>query len=102
MNEREAWHVAEERAGEVLQTVHRIMDAFEAVFGPWMDKIMALLDEVSANAPAYRPPTRPRQARPWELRGQAVGLNVTPTWQRCPQRHWGREGKDRWQRERAA
>ncbi len=55
------------------------------------------------SCPRYRPPTRARQAEPWELWGQqAARLNATPAWQRCPQRHWGREGKDRWQRERAA
>lgn len=68
---------------------------------PLVDKVMALFAPAPTK-PAYRPPTRPRQARPWELRGQAVGLNVTPTWQRCPQRHWGREGKDRWRGERVA
>lgn len=52
--------------------------------------------------PRYRPPTRPRQAEPWELRSPVSSLNPTPAWQRCPQRHWGREGKDRWQRERVA
>jgi len=102
MSERDAWLVAEEHARELLRIAQCIVEAFEAAFGPWTDKIIALFDELSANAPVYRPPTRPRQARPWELRGQAVGLNVTPTWQRCPQRHWGREGKDRWREERVA
>lgn len=102
MNERDAWQAAEERARELLRIAQSIVEAFEAAFGPWLDKIIALFDELSANAPVYRPPTRPRQAQPWELRSQVPSLASTPAWQRCPQRHWGREGKDRWQRERVA
>lgn len=102
MNERDAWQAAEERAGEGLGIVQRITEALEAAFGPWLDKIIALFDELSANAPAYRPPTRARQAEPWELRGQAASLNAVPAWQRCPHRHWNRESRDRWQRERVA
>lgn len=66
-------------------------------YGGWIRELLG-----SGSRPRHRPPTRAGQARPWELRGQAVGLNVTPTWQRCPQRHWGREGKDRWRGERVA
>jgi len=102
MSERDAWLVAEEHARELLRIAQSIVEAFEAAFGPWLDKIIALFDELSANAPVYRPPTRPRQAQPWELRSQVPSLNATPVWQRCPQRHWGRESRDRWQRERAA
>ena len=102
MNERDAWLTAEERARKLLLIARRIVDAFEAAFGPWIDKIIALFDELSANAPVYRPPTRPRQAQPWELRSQVPSLAPTRAWQRCPQRHWGREGKDRWRGERVA
>lgn len=101
MSERDAWLVAEEHARELLRIAQCIVEAFEAAFGPWTDKIIALFDELSANAPVYRPPTRPRQAQPWELRSQ-VPDRCPPTWQRCPQRHWARESRDRWQRERVA
>lgn len=93
MNETEAWALIKCLA----RCFERAISAVLEVFGPLYDKIMALLPPEPAKS-AHKPPTRPRQAQPWELRSQVLD-KCPPAWQRCPQRHWGREGKDRWQRE---
>lgn len=55
-----------------------------------------------SSAPAYRPPTRPRLATPWELRPQIESAAPWTAWQRCPERHRARESKQRWQGEASA
>lgn len=49
-----------------------------------------------------RPPTRPRQAQPWELRSQINSINTVQTWQQCPQRHRARESRGRWKEMQAS
>ena len=71
------------------------------LWAPYIDQIKYIIG-MGRSGRRYRPPTKPRQAQPWELRSQAASLNATPAWQRRPSRHWRRESKDRWQGERRA
>lgn len=81
---------------EACEWIKRVISAVLEVLGPVCDKFLALFAP-EPTKPAHRPPTRPRQAQPWELRSQ-VSDRCPPAWQRCPQRHWARESRDRWQR----
>lgn len=90
MDEHEAWELIRHFARYCEHVISAVLE----VLGPVCDKLLALFTPAPTQ-PAYRPPTRPRQAQPWELRSQ-VSDRCPPAWQRCPQRHWARESRDRW------
>ena len=94
----------------LLKHIDQTIGDFLAPYIRWFRRILEATGELygsnhsnkGRSAPRRRPSRKAKHTPPWEIRSHRQSINYGQAWQRCPQRHWQRESRGKWQMERDA